>query len=165
MFGSINGKKLAGVVLAGVITLTGVTFAFAADQTDSSGTVGQDKPAKMDFSKMTEAIDSALDKLVTAGTITQAQSDAVSAAMKAARDAKTSMEDALKALVTKGTITQAQLDKISAVMKPGDGKGAPPQGERKDPLADLVTAGTLTQAQADKVNAAVKEAMDALRNQ
>ena len=111
---------------------------------------------------------SALAAAVTAGTITQAESDAVSAylssdvyaqlvkadiltqakadALKASaiatQTARRTQEitDRLAAAVTAGTINQTQSDAILAALAT--------QGERTA-LAALVTAGTLTQAQSD----------------
>jgi hypothetical protein len=89
---------------------------------------------------------SVLASLVTKGTITQAQSDAIVAAHKAFEDAEHAagatptvagpeddFKSVLASLVTKGTITQAQSDAIVAAavaarpadMGPGKGKGAP----------------------------------------
>ena len=151
MFDKINKKKLAGVILAGVITVTGATSAFAADQAgNNQQVVTQNKPSKMDFSKMSTAIKSAIDSLVTAGTITQEQADAVAKVYtpgKGKGDLLKARKNPFDELVAAGTITQAQADAISAAIKTGR--------ESKKTTADitkeLVTAGTITQAQSDAV--------------
>lgn len=121
-----------------------------------------------------------LAALVTAGTITQAQADAVDSALHAAMDSAraTDFNAALAALVANGTITQAQADaaKASTTATPGkdvhpnldswtvaqrDALHAKLEAIKPDPsvagkaaVAKLVTAGTITQAQADAVNTA-----------
>ena len=57
-----------------------------------------------------------LDSLLTAGTITQVQEDAITAALKTAVKGPDGDKTALDALVTAGTITQAQEDAIQTVM-------------------------------------------------
>jgi competence protein ComGC len=150
VFEKINKKKLAGALLAGVITVTGATSAFAADQpTNSLQNVYQRQFHKIDITEMSTKIKSAIDSLVSAGTITQAQADA---ALKAyARGEGKGMFHAISRrnpmseLVTSGTITQAQADAIYNALKT--------VRESKKTieviLKDLVTAGTITQAQSD----------------
>jgi competence protein ComGC/Arc/MetJ-type ribon-helix-helix transcriptional regulator len=128
------------------------------------------KPAKEGF----------LADLVTAGTITQAQADAVQKAFGGSRnegkgtDMQTMLTDKLTALVTDNTITSEQSDAIIAALKEEqtarqaemEKVKAMTQAEREayfqnnKPakegfLADLVTAGTITQAQADAVQKAI----------
>ena len=121
-----------------------------------------------------------LASLVTAGTITQAQADAVETALHAAMDSSRTNDfnNALAALVANGTITQAQADAAKAPATATPGKDMHPNLDswtvaqrdalhakldaiKPDPsvagkaaVAKLVTAGTITQAQADAVNAA-----------
>lgn len=153
MFEGINGKRLAGVLLAGVIAFSGATYAFAADQTGSSKTSGQNTPAKMDFSKMTEVIDAALDKLVTAGTITQVQADAVIKVFSNENRGGVphgERKDMLSDLVTAGTITQTQAEKVSAAMKTA----------REDALKALVKAGTINSTQLEAIASSMKPGDD-----
>lgn len=82
-----------------------------------------------------------LATLVSEGTITQAQADAVAAAPKG-----------LRTLVQSGTITRAQADAIKAEFDEY-AKGDP----RGTALAALVSNGTITQAQADAVAAALPQ--------
>ena len=56
---------------------------------------------------------SGLKALVTAGTITQAQADAITAAMTTAVKGPDGVKTALDALVTAGTITQVQVDAVA----------------------------------------------------
>jgi len=60
-----------------------------------------------------------LAALVTAGTMTQDQADAITSAISSAEKGPDGMKTALDALVTAGTITQAQEDAITA----GHGQG------------------------------------------
>lgn len=92
----------------------------------------------------------AITQLVTAGTITQAQADAIKAAATAAHDAKEAAHAKAKAavlsgLVTAGTITQAQADAIAAA----------PRGQG---VRQLVASGAITAAAAQQVHDAMKAA-------
>ncbi|HWR62725.1 MAG TPA: hypothetical protein VN580_13980 [Clostridia bacterium] len=150
MFKGINRKRLAGVILAGVITVTGAASAFAADLDSSQQPAAQNRPAKIDFEKMSSAIEAAIEKLVTAGTITQAQADAV--LKEYTPGERTDMKQGerkspLDELVTAGTITEAQSDAISEAVK----TGREAKKTTEDVLKELVTAGTITQAQSDAV--------------
>lgn len=84
--------------------------------------------------------------LVVAGTITQAQADAVRTAMQSAHEATESA--ALTQLVQKGTFTQAQADAVAAVESRG-GKGA------------LIADGTVTRVQLQALGEAMRAAHDA----
>jgi hypothetical protein len=81
-------------------------------------------------------------QLVKAGILTQTKSDALKAAATETEAARRTLEmtDRLAAAVTAGTITQTQSDAILAAVATQDERTA---------LAALVTAGTLTQAQSD----------------
>lgn len=119
---------------------------------------------------------SQLASLVTAGTITQAQADAVEAALKPAEgetpgidsstDPSTMMETKLAALVEAGTITQAQEEAILEALQPpagsngqggmmGGGQGGDPA---KTALDKLVSAGTITSDLEETILAALKPA-------
>lgn len=115
-------------------------------------------------------------ELVTDGTITQDQLDAIQEAMKTAHDSDKTMSDILDELVSDGTLTQDQADAITAAMPARDGKAAgnsegmpehgknwTQKGEFKSPWSELVTDGTITQDQADAVSSAIKAAMEALK--
>jgi len=125
-----------------------------------------------------------LSSLVSAGTITQAQADAVEAALKPSEDEKPStssssstdpsslMKTKLDALVTAGTITSAQESTIlAAIQPPSDGQGGMPgqngkgtgnmQGNpMESALSSLVTAGTISQTVADTIISALKPSED-----
>ncbi|MDR3542002.1 MAG: hypothetical protein P4L69_13685, partial [Desulfosporosinus sp.] len=93
-----------------------------------------------------------LDSLLTAGTINQAQEDAIQAAISAIKGqvSKTSndgFKNHLAALVTAGTITQAQADAITTAMS----TATKTAGGVKTAIDALVTAGTITQAQEDAI--------------
>ena len=121
-----------------------------------------------------------LASLVTAGTITQAQADAVETATRTALGAaKTAKRNAgLAALVANNTITQAMADAAKATAADATGKPGRPDlsswtvaqrdalrawrdanpvdavAVRAAALAKLVTAGTITQTQSDAIAAA-----------
>jgi len=150
MFKEINRKRLAGAILAGVITITGSASAFAADLDSSRQPAAQSRPAKIDFEKMSSAIEAAMEKLVTAGTITQVQADAVLKVYTPGerKDVKQGeRKSPLDELVTAGTITQDQSDAVSEAIKAGREAKKTTEGV----LEELVTAGTITQAQSDAV--------------
>lgn len=186
MLKGISKKQLAGAILAGVITFTGITSVSAAGPGSNWGKPAKDRPARIDFQERASTIEAALKKLVTAGTITetqydavlkiytpaerkgpfedlitagtltQAQADKIMDAMKAGRDAKKTMPDILKELVTAGTITQVQSDAMVKAF------AAPAKGDlrrtyRKSPFDVLVSEGKLTQAKADKISTAIQE--------
>lgn len=86
--------------------------------------------------------------LVATGTVTQAQRDAVRAAME---DSHASVQTKVLAeLVTKGTLTQSQADAIAAAT--GDGR----QG--RGAHRELVAAGTVTREQLQEVGTAMRAA-------
>jgi Asp-tRNA(Asn)/Glu-tRNA(Gln) amidotransferase B subunit len=100
-----------------------------------------------------------VNSLVTSGTITQAQADAFSNAMRTKLDEKfvIKLNTVLKDLVSKNTLTQAKADAIKANVKVKAG------------LRNLVNAGTITQAEANAVHSALhaqpKEDISTLRDQ
>jgi polyhydroxyalkanoate synthesis regulator phasin len=99
-----------------------------------------------------------LAELVSAGTLTQEQADAITEGTPGkgnmmARPAG-EMKNPLSELVTAGTITQDELDAIQESMK----TARESKKSMTDVLAELVSAGTLTQEQADAVSTAVKPA-------
>jgi hypothetical protein len=151
MFGNINKKKLAGAILAGVLTVTGATSAFAADQAgNSQQIVNQNKPVRVDLSKMSATIKSAMDSLVAAGTITQAQADIVAKEYTPGDKKGYSMKfkkSPMDELVTAGTITQVQSDAISTAIK----SGRKSKKTIEAILKDLVSVGTISSEQKDAV--------------
>ncbi len=186
MFKGVSKKQLAGAILAGVISITGITSVSAAGPGSDWSKFGKDRPVRMDFQERASAIETALKKLVTTGAITQAQSDAVLKiytpaerkgpfeglitagtltqaqadkimnAMKTGRGVKKTMTDILKELVSVGTITQAQSDAVSKTFSDPIRAGMK-NAIRKSPFEELVAAGTLTQETADKIITAIQE--------
>ncbi len=84
--------------------------------------------------------------LIAAGTITQAQADAVKAAAQAEHEAAEAA--ALTQLVQNGTFTQAQADALAAVESKG-GKGA------------LIADGTVTRTQLEALHALMEASHEA----
>lgn len=130
----MNKKRItiAALVVSGIIASTS-TAAFARD--------GGGK----DTWGIRHGGGGAVTSLVTAGTITQAQADAVKAAMKTKQDAKfvTKLSTVLADLVSKSTLTQAKADAVKAASK-----------TKKD-LRNFVTAGTITSAEAKSIRTAL----------
>lgn len=150
MFEKINKKKLTGIALAGVLTIASATSAFAADQPSSGDPSRGRQFGRFDISKASETIKSAIDSLVTAGTITQPQADAVlkNGTPTNRKWAPTEgRKSPIEELVTTGTITQAQADSIYNAMKTGRENNK----NLEDTLKELVTAGTITEAQKEAV--------------
>ena len=150
MFKRISKKKLVVAVLAGVLTIAGAISAFAADQPSSVNPVNNKHFRRFDISKISTTIKSAIDSLVTAGTITQTQADAV---LKSATPADRKWapvegrKNPIDELITAGTITQAQADSIYSAMK----TGRETKKSMEDILKELVTADTITEAQQQAV--------------
>lgn len=108
-------QRAAAVGIVGAVALTGTAAAQAHD--NGAGKARGSSP---------------LSALVTAGTITAADVEAVKAALEADRDAnkaehqaemKAARDAALASLVKAGTLTQSQADAIAAALD-----AAPPRG-------------------------------------
>jgi hypothetical protein len=133
--GKIWAARAAALGIIGAVALTGAAAVQAHD--NGSGKMRGAGP---------------LSALVTSGTITSTDADAVKKALAAEREdnrsaheaeMKADREAALAALVKAGTLTQAKADAITAADKGG--------------LRDLVRNGTLTSADVT----AIKEALEA----
>lgn len=191
--------KLDALVTAGTILQTQedkILAAYAAQEaaktaemTKVNAMTEAERKAYFD-SKTAQAKTDVLAALVTDGTITQAQSDAVKAAVPGGHGdhgmrgdknqaqgitpatMEANMKTQLDTLVTAGTITQTQEDAVIAAVKAQEAARtaemtkvqAMTEAERKayfasnvktaevSPLATLVTAGTITQAQSDAIS-------------
>lgn len=116
---------------------------------------------------------SPLDSLVSAGTITQDQADAVQSVFQSrgkeiqtsgTYSNKTKHQNPLDSLVSAGTITQEQKDAIDSTLRSSiqpKRQSVETTGTRTSPLDSLVTDGTITQEQADAVDSAFKALMEA----
>jgi competence protein ComGC len=87
--------------------------------------------------------DAALAALVTAGTITKTQADALEAAE--------GDRGAMRALVSNGTFTMAQAQAVREAMKANKSENR--DAQRDAVLSKLVANSTITQAQADAIKA------------
>lgn len=181
MLSKLGKKKIAVLILAGSMVITGAGSAYAVDLGGGQST-GKALANRTGFAKMSAANQfnqgkpgamtegmrapdgqggpagerkNPFSELVTAGTITQAQLDAIQEAMKSARESKKPMSDVLTELVSAGTLTQEQADAITSSMPAKEGKGGFTR-EHKNPLSELVTAGTITQEQLDAIQEAMK---------
>lgn len=135
-------KKLIGAILAGVLAVAGTTAAFAAEEPAAGKQLPEKRRPEIRFSKeeISAKVKSAVDSLVTAGTLTQGQAEAV---IKAYTPGE------------KGPKTEVQKGEIK---KPSPDKGMVPKTGEREPISldKLVEAGTITKAQADAFNEAFK---------
>jgi competence protein ComGC len=107
----------------------------SSDKADAIRTAMQAQRQQQQQTRLTEG----LSGLVTAGTITQTQSDAILAKFEAQQ-----------------TTRQAEMDKVKAMTETEREAYFKANTPKKDSLlADLVTAGTITQAQADAVKTVI----------
>jgi hypothetical protein len=135
-----TSRTVAAAVIAGSLALGSVAVLVpqASAQTATSAPAAATKTRP-------ESISVTLGRLVTAGTITQAQADAVKAAVadavkaavKAARSSRSSAGATAPATTTLANRESARRTKYGAIVTP------------------LVTAGTITQAQADAIVSAI----------
>jgi len=173
----LMNKILTAVIASGVLISAG-TAVFAASTTSSSTDTNTTKQeARMNKGNPADMMKSELNKLVTAGTITQAQETAIlnkvsqeQTERQAEMDKVKNMTeterqtyfeskkttdkiDFLSSLVTDGTLTQTQADAVkSAVPQGHGGKGGGMSPEKmKTQLDTLVTAGTITQDEETKI--------------
>ena len=141
-------NKKRSVITALVVTGLVATSATSAFAHDGKGKWGRGQHGG-----------GAVNSLVTAGTITQAQADTFSAAMKTKLDAKfaTKLNTVLTDLVSKSSITKAKADSIKSA------------SSSKRGLRDLVRAGTVTSVEAnlirDGLRALPREDVTIIRDQ
>lgn len=129
----ITGAALGAGTLALILGSVGVAQAHNANGGSSQGEGKRGGPHS---------------SLITEGTITQAQADAVRTAMQASHAAAEAA--ALTQLVKDGTFTQAQADALAAVESKG-GKGA------------LIADGTVTRVQLQALREAMQAAQETTR--
>lgn len=178
----MNRKKLISkimtAVIAGGVLLSTGGYVFA--KSNVSGTTGAHKKAqetRMNKKNPTDNMKSELDKLVTAGTITQDQETNIINAMKQEQtDRKAEMDkiknmteaerksyfenqktaektDFLSKLVTAGTLTQDQANAVRNTIHQGPGRreGEANPERLKTQLDKLVTTGTITQTEENNI--------------
>ena len=139
----LNKKKLSAIFLASlmVMTSTGATTFAASNTSSAKQPVKTNQKVQINAAQLTSVYKTALDSLVTKGTITQAQSDAISKALPAkgtAPGGKAGFKNPLESLVSAGTITSDQLKAIETALKTARESGK----DISDVLAGLVTKGT-----------------------
>ena len=142
-----GGNPLSALVSAGTITAADVEAVRAALDADRDANRAEHR------AEMKAARDAALASLVTAGTLTQSQADAIKAA-----DLR-----GLRELVRNGTLSMADVLAVrDSLMAERDASKtehrAEMQAARDAALASLVKAGTLTQSQADAITSALDTA-------
>lgn len=115
---------------------------------------------------------SPLDSLVSAGTITQDQANAVLSVFQSVGNSiqtsgkynnKTKTQNPLDSLVSAGTITQDQENSIKSALHKAMKANRPRNIESQtaaNPLDSLVSSGTITQAQEDAIQSAFENAMN-----
>ena len=135
--------KVTSGILAGLLVVSVGVVSYASNNQGFKGINGfKNKPqATQQNVRMNQKVDfsTKLAELVTAGSITQAQSDKIVAFMASEQATKKSDQDKLKEM------TDAERKTYLEANKP----------EKATPLASLVTDGTLTQEQADLVGKAI----------
>lgn len=144
-----NRKTKTIAIVTAVVTLLSASTVFAATTSNSpaptqrfSHTRSDGPNMKGDFNKEpNDGFNTSLDSLVTAGTITQAQEDAITS--NRGERPEDGVKTVLDALVTTEIITQDQEDAIQTAMNANDGI--------KATLDSLVAAGTITQAQENAI--------------
>ena len=118
----------------------------------------------------------ALDNLVSSGTITQEQEDAITSAFESSRKSSESQltynnsnksANPIANLVSSGTITKDQANSIQNALKAsrnGDTPPPPPpmgnNSPGKNALDSLVSSGTITQDQENTIDSALKSAFE-----
>lgn len=147
----IDKKKLAGVLLAGVLTVMGATSAFAEDQTTSNQLPPlRNEIYRLDHSKISSTVKSTVDSLVAAGTITREQADAIVKAYEPGERkgfVRMGRSVLFDRLIAEGKLTQEQADAINSAIK----SGVESKKSIEDVLGDLVTKGTITETQKESV--------------
>lgn len=98
-----------------------------------------------------------LDSLVSAGTITSEQAEAIDAALRSGEPGD-GTDNPLASLIADGTITQDQADSVKSTLDAGR-----PRDFMSSTLDSLVSAGTLTQEQADAVSESMKQGMQGMQ--
>lgn len=176
----IMNKIITAAIVGGVLISTG-TAAFAATNTDSNSSSTAKHECRMGRGISTDRIKSELDKLVTAGTITESQETSILSKVSEEQTEKqaemnkiknmtdserqayfqsqknTEKGNFLSTLVTDGTLTQTQADAIKSEMTQDNiGNGNRKEGglsseKMKTKLDALVTSGTITQDDETKI--------------
>jgi hypothetical protein len=176
-------KKMAAVAMSAALlgggaagaALMAPTFA-SADSTSSSTTATSGSDATQ--AKPGAWVDDVFKKLVSDGTITQAQADKVQAALDAARPAGgpggrggPGLDAAATALGIDASELRTDLQSGKTIADVAKDKGVDVQTvidalvkEMQSHLADAVSSGRLTQAQADEMKANATERATAMVN-
>ena len=146
----MNRKKLISkimtAVIAGGVLLSTGSYVFA--KSNVSGTTGAHKKAqetRMNKKNPTDNMKSELDKLVTAGTITQDQETNIINAMKQEQTDRKAEMDKIK------NMTEAERKSYFESKK---------NTEKSDFLSELVTAGIISQDKADAIKATMPTPKD-----
>mgnify|MGYP003338040687 CR=1 FL=1 len=142
-----KGSPVASLVTAGTITkdqAISIRSALKEQRSQAKEQLQADRKA---------TLNDVLSGLVSTGTLTQAQADALASTDKRG----------LRDLVEAGTVTREQLKAVAAGMREAregsrDEKLAQMQAAQASVLAALVADGTLTQEQADAVGEALQSA-------
>lgn len=143
MPGKFKSKGILILALSLLLAFSGGAIANAATSTTSKQATQTTTMQKPQIPKP------ALDKLVKAGTIKQAQADAI---VKALNSAKKTIKAVLDEMVKAKKITQAQATAVTKALAASG--GTPPNG--KNPIEQLVTTGKLTKTQSDSVMKALE---------
>ena len=152
---SLKSKVISGVVIASMMVSTG-TIAFAADKAGrANGKTSIHNQDKHRFGQgKNNGLETKLNALVTAGTITSEQEAAIKTAITPQGFAKginhaEIFKTKLEGLLTAGTITADEKSAIETAL-------TSEKGNIKTVLAKLVTAGTITTDKQTAIEAALK---------
>lgn len=145
-------QKLLVAGIVGTLIISSGVVAFAAT-TGSTATKHKIECKSVGGTRGENPITSVLTKEVTAGVITQAESDAITSYLTTKEATNKTAMEALKAKLA--TMTDAEKKSYMEANKP----------VRTDLLADLVTANLLTQTQADTIKAAMPQGHEGGMNQ
>lgn len=149
----IGGLMIGGLLLGG----GGFTLAVTTDASAGAPTTpisGTRMPGAKGMDS--EVLQSVLDSLVSAGTITQAQADQIAAKEKQLAPERQNMNEQMNNMREKmKNMTQAERQAARDQNRP----------ERVDIFTQLVNDGTITQAEADSIRAALQDKMAAGRQE
>jgi competence protein ComGC len=154
----MTGAALGASAIALLIASTGVAQAHNAGNGGGPGSslVADGTLTEVQATAVRDAMraskevqkDAAIAALVTAGTITQTQADALEAAE--------GDRGAMRALIADGTFTKAEVQELRTAIKSNKAQDRDAQFDAV--LSKLVSNGTITQGQADAIKASKAEA-------
>lgn len=140
-------------------------------QAQDSIELSQQRVTSLQGANINNSISSSLDSLVSAGTITQEQADAVTnifeagrQTMQTARTYNTKPVNPLDSLVSSGTITKEQEESIKSAFEAARKSNQTQTDTEKDPgtttLDNLVSSGIITEEQEESIRNAFEASFE-----